>query len=423
MPIAPMATGHEMAPVKIIRSFERDTWYKSPWAKFITEITYDPFDTNAGGSNPPIDPKGQPILHYRDFSGNDHINIPFWQRLYGTGILGDLDLEGNEESMAVYRRFVALNALAHSVNVKDGPMSNLRLESMTADLMTQAQPALTRWFSDKLTEYITKAFYYGLSPNLTAAAVDGGLAETVRLHPNIYIADQGWMDWSATAATYQTTINAGLDTLDAAATAARKISAELLETVRNNLIKKRIAPAWSEDFGEFWYMYVHPDVFKQAWRDEDIRAANDSAFRGAMKGHPLLNTKGVLYYNDFIIVENMMAGVEVHPDGTNDEVIFGPANSAQNAELNWLNNYESTDAADRNLKANLIVGEGAMSIGQAGSMDIQVKQGAMKDYNRKSSVGATLVMGAVRNDNYDNIGTPTAVQNYTSAVLMTNSAE
>jgi len=265
---------------------------------------------------------------------------------------------------------------------------------------------------------MTRAFYFGFSDHITATVANGGDAITKRHHPNIYVADDGWMTRSATAATYEATIADALGDLDAAATDARAMNADLLNYLRSDMIKKRIQPTLKKDGKMFWLMKCHPDVMAQARNDSKIMEATKSAYQSGKLDHPLLNSTE-LFYNGFCLSEDISIGIEVHQTG-NTSVTYGPVSTGV-TELNGLQYYESTNAADQNLKVSAIIGEASLGVGQVNGMDMIVKDGAHKDYGRKSSVGATMIVGAARMEKYDNIASPTAVQNFASAVIATNS--
>ena len=419
--------GHELSPQVIARKTEADMWFRSPWGRFIADIVNDP-DRPMDALNRSTELDSKPIIKFTEFSseGTDTIFVPQIRRLTGEGILGDIQLEGTEENLAVYRAPVYVNAIAHAVNTSIGVMNDLRSKRIAQ--LREAAPALRRWFSDRLSwNVITNAFYRGFSTNILALAADGGLGIAERHHPNFYIANssneigaadvtENWVNWSGTAGTYLARIRTALAIIDDAVTDARSFSADLLEMLRPALVGRRIAPLVTKNGKEFWYLMVHPDVMSQARQDTRLVTATERAFTGRGMEDVIL-TGGELVYNGFVIVESIVGGVEINHAAT-PAVFYGPVDDVP-AYLNWLTNYRSSVAARRLLKASLVLGSGALGIGQLNRL--KMVPGDSTDYQRKGSVGATLITGASLLTYYDNIVTPTLSDNRGSAVIVTHS--
>ena len=88
-----------------------------------------------------------------------------------------------------------------------------------------------------LTDYFTRwqafqpgfAYVQGYSDNLVLPLLDGGLNKTRKSHMNTYIAGTGRIVWSATHATYEASVNAGMDLLTD--TASRYMSTTVIKNM------------------------------------------------------------------------------------------------------------------------------------------------------------------------------------------------
>ena len=184
---ATLASLGNLTPQAVTRITEKEMWYTNPWASFMGEIRND--NTHASGTSKVIMPTKSPITKFTQFKseGTDTLYVPRTKRLIGNGILGDLQLEGNEEDLATVQHPVYVNALAHAVNTKIGPMNTLRDSKIQS--MLQARPSLVDWYSDRLGWGISKAFYEGFDPGIIASAATGGRAIGKRHHPNFFVAE------------------------------------------------------------------------------------------------------------------------------------------------------------------------------------------------------------------------------------------
>ena len=416
----------ELNPQAIAPLTEAEAWFDSYWWPYIGEI-------QKGGQNPTgvsskgMRPQEMPLVKYSQFapSNTDTVYVPQLQHLIGTGVYGDLDLEGSEEDMDIFNHELKINALAHAVNTRTGPMNTLRAKQVA--MMQAARPLLRQWFSNKMSWEITQAFYKGISPNIAATAITGGLAGTQRDHPNIFVpgivgtanVTDGWVDYDPTAATYMARVAVAINAQNNALTDARKFSADLLDVLRPALTRKRLKPAFMQRGKKRWIILLNGDTMAQANADERIRTASDAAFSGKGFEHPMIEGSE-LYYNGFVLVENESVGLEVHQTA-DTTTIYGAVNAAETAHLNPLDNIVSTDSADRVIKASLILGGNAMSIGRVNTLEMVPKNGAYNDYKRKESVGGTLIFGAARAEWTTSLATRTEINNFGSALIFTNS--
>lgn len=415
--------GHlsEQSPQRIERQIEAEMWLESPWMPFIGEIVNKANQPVSGLASANI--PNTPIVKYTGFDSDhtDTIYIPQRRRLTGTPIYGDQDIKGQEESLSWYLGQLYVNAISKSVETKIGEMNELRSKHLRQ--AEQARQGLVEWYSDILTQQTTKAFYEGFSPNVRAAAAVGGLAIAKRDHPlfmaygsnALGVANQtaDWIDWSATAATYEDRIAVALAAMDGVNIPDTAFGSRMLTKLRRDLIVRRIFPTARIGGKQCWVIFCHPDAFNQALLDENIARATMAAYQGMKEDNPYI-AQGDLYYGNFIIKDNILIGQEVHQTGSTT-VLYGPVNAAEDTELNQIANLESTQSADRDMKVSLVIGRHALSMGQVGNLKT-------KSYDKdvfKEALGATKIWGAARMDTVDNVGTPTAVSQFGSAVIAT----
>lgn len=426
----------ELTPDIIARQLEIEAWLQSPWGKMVEEINIREGDLRAG--NIPIPMTSSPIKKYfSEFyaQGSDTMIVPQARRITNLGVTGDEELEGKEQNQEVYRHIIYVNQKRNAVNTTIGKMNDLRQRKLA--MAQQAKPSLRTWKSEWLTWYmISLAFYEGFSFHITQAAPNG-LAKTVHHHPNFWVAGNSgggsadWVTFHITDATYLGYICEALNTSKDALIAANKFSSEMLEKLKPALYLKKIAPIVTKNGFPFWKIYIHPDVMKQAREDTRIMEATGDAWNSHKLDDPYING-GSLYYNGFVIEEQMLIGTEVHygdddADTTFDTIMYGPVSGTSNdndeasgslVKLNALENLQSTTAAERELKASLVVGANALSYGQVQRSRFEFEDA---DYRHKKSVSIEFIGGASRADFDDNIASATLRENTSSAVIVTHS--
>lgn len=419
-----VVTAGYFTPDVVARMIEHEAWIKGVWGKMIgAEIRVKNGDfefQNEYDASKPV------VRYLSEFveKGTDRLILPQTRRLTEEGIYGDEQQSGKEETQAMYMSDLMVNLRGHAVNTHIGLMNDLR--GMKMRQAAEAKPQLSRWWSEVLEfDICTLAMYEGFSKNLTKSGNTPGI--TKRYHPNFYIADQGFVTWSATVQTYINSIVGatgvdGLAKLDDACTDARKMSADLLDKIRATLWLKNINPAATIEGMDYWLLYVHPRTYAQIRDDEKIMRTTESAFRGQGLKDPMLSG-AALYYNGFVIMENPLIAPEVHNDSTGTKrVFFGPVSGSEDtlAARNIHLYKESSTDAEKNLVCSLILGSDALSYGTAGGGKMVPK---VDTYDSKESIAFKIITGASRRDWSDvamTHGSPTVSENTSSMVIVTN---
>ena len=158
----------------------KETWYNTFFSRFsgpVGKITDD-------NGNVKYEPSGKPIEVLNDFisEGRDNMLIPFLKDLTGAPVYGDTVLKGTGEELVMNWMRAYVNQYRKAVMKRSGSMSEQRAKIYK--LFEAAKPQLARWFAKYENQSIFRAFYEGVSPNLSAGTDDDGLGVSLRLNPN-----------------------------------------------------------------------------------------------------------------------------------------------------------------------------------------------------------------------------------------------
>lgn len=395
--ITSFARGEEANVVLLREVLEREAWVALFFARFAGFVTQDKVDGTKI-------PSGAPIEIDRSFAqeGSDSMLIPMLRRLTGTGVSGDAQLLGNEERMNIYYQMVYINQKRHGVKV-GGRTSNQRVKKFK--LIQKAQPLLSDWLAQWMEYSFIDTFFSGYSPHIRENTTTGGLyinSGAKILHPNWYNAGAGFATWSATAATYEGTVEDGVTGVTD--TSTDHMSASLLETLRIQAMTKKIMPI-DLGYGEpLWPMLIHPNQAKQLRQDTDYKAAAREALP-RMKENPLF-TGAMPPYAGIVPYERLFTpGVE--PNAGAGTVAVGATNP-----LSALDTY--------NVKGAILFGKSAVAHGWALGPYFDEED---EDYKNNKGVAVGLIAGSARADFKDNStdGSNTAVINQSSMIVCTYS--
>lgn len=431
-----VAHAAELSPEEI-RKLEFEAYHDTIWEGAMSEILVDK-DAIKGGVNQESVNVTKPIIKVRDLegAGGDTVMSPLALQLDATAVWGDADESGVAAvDTSLYPAVCYVNAIFAATPSKVGPMNSQRFQKAASGFEERelAKRQIRRWFSRWLSRYaITYPFYYRYSAHVAnqtdPATLTGGLNKGKVLHPQIHVAGsvsanttEGWVDWHATAATYKARAAVAAAAMDAeGVTANNALSAYLLDKLNTQMADKNLKWDYPNPHMEDCLAILcHPEAFAQARRDPEINRATQSAWRGGMFKDPIIKGDS-LYYNGFLLINSREAGVSVHSENGTTDLVFGPVAADGTTELDWTQNYQSTTAAMRNLKANIILGANALLLAQVGSMETTFHSGARSKL-RYEALHAQMVVGASRADYVDNVATPTAIKPQGSAILITNS--
>lgn len=126
----------------------------------------------------------------------DKITFPLRSPLTSAGVVGDGDLEGNEEAMTFYDWSMTLKSIGHAVR-GDGDLSDKRVQF---NVESQAKEALTIWMGRVIDYYVLCALS-GL------ASTDGNVAEAAPA------SDRKWVGGQTSAGVVSATANNRLSEL------------------------------------------------------------------------------------------------------------------------------------------------------------------------------------------------------------------
>lgn len=350
----------------------KETWYNTFWAKYAGFVDVS-IDDNG---NKKYQPSGNPIEILKDniTEGRDNILIPFLNRLTGDRVMGDTVLKGTGEELSMKWLRAYVNQWRKAVIKKSGNMSELR--SKIYKLYEEALPQLRRYFAEMENQDVFQAFYEGVSPNLSAATADDGLALDKRYHPNSYYhAGSGTITKMATTEG-QTPTAANIDS---AVSSASAMDTDALKALRVKCMNLRIPQMETKSGEKYWVLIVHPQTHSKLQNDSDYVNAQRYAYMGTSDVPEFSGVAG--YYAGFAIFEDIV-GIRGW-DTTNDD-FFGSDTSERIAPTDVTDNY-----------CSLVVGNSAM--GKAISTDLHFTY-EIDDHENTIEIGGAVTNGYNRSD-------------------------
>lgn len=273
----------------------REVEYNLFWSKFTGDVKQVSNDLNEGWQ-----PSGQIIENFTrpPQANGDNRLIPFLKNLIGDGVYGDGILSGTGEDMDMRWLRAYCNQLGKAVMKKRGNMEELRAELYK--LYDKAKPLLSDWWATKLNIEIFRAFYAGVSRNLSIGKASEGLGVYKRYHPNFYYhAGSGTLTAIGTEGKTKTASE-----LDSAVSSANgnNITCDALHSLRTLVIKLKIQPLETEQGHEFWPLILNSDQLASLKGIQEYQDAQKSAYTSKMLDSPLLNGFAG-YFDGFAIKE------------------------------------------------------------------------------------------------------------------------
>lgn len=380
---------------------KREAWRQLFFARFAGKTTQD--DT---GSRIP---SGMPIEVDQRFAeeGSDSLKVAMIKRLTGSGVWGDQQLKGNEERQNIYYQNVYINQFRHAVK-SGGRMSQQRMKKF--NLAAKYRPQLSDWLAQYMEVDFWYAYLHGYSRHIMGGLSSGGYNITSGqkiCHPNFYGAGDGFATWSATAATYEGTVeNTVTGVTD---TSTDHFTTSLLEALRVEVQDKNIAPMVTEDGYEFYPMIVHPRQMKQIRTDSTWAAAQRDANGMKSLKNPIFNG-ACGHYAGFALYERILTP-SVDPDAGGSTVEFGYPTAT----------FGLSALTDHARKVGLIFGAGSLAMGWATGPYFDEDD---EDYKNLRGVAIGQISGCARAEYKDDStdGSNTDVINQSSIAFCTYSA-
>ena len=366
------ATQAFIANIAILETkFRHETWYNTMWGEFfrgsVKKLTDDNGNEDFVLSGKPIETLTEPMK-----KGRDNILLPFTRRLTGLPVLGDTQEKGTGEEMTNWWLRSYLNQERKAVTEMEGEMSNQR--QLIYKMMEKALPQLSDWWSQWINQNIYRAYYEGLSYNLSTTNTDEGLGIYKRYHPNWYVNDGGVL--TAVGTDGQTKTAAELDT--AVGNCDTDMGTDILSQFRRQLMKLRIPKLRTEKGFQYWILIVHPDTGASLLADSSNQVR--SAFQSAQDRHPEL--RGAIgMIGGFVIFEDL---VGIRGWDTTNDVFFGLAEAEVFTYSTVTDNFNS-------------IAIGASSMGHAVGRDLRFTR-EVDDHENTVEVGSALMHGFNRPD-------------------------
>lgn len=284
-------------------------------------------------------------------------------RLSGSGVTGDNELEGNEESMLSYSEQVAIDQIRNAVRLT----GKLDAQKVIYDQIKIARENLRVW----MKEFLAKQIFFKLGgvTNTTLVDTNGVVVGTRCAWANTpdYIPDAD--EAAGTGARYLCAETTGTDaiavddtmTLDLVTKAATKAK----------LANPRIQPL-SGPGGDFYVMYLHPLCARDIKLSSDWKTAQQNA-RVRGESNPVFHSALGLW-DDVLLLENeYVPWLDVSVAG----------NSFRGAAT-------GTDCAQDTAR-NLLCGRQAILMAQASNPDALVVE--QFDYGNKDGVACSFIGG------------------------------
>ena len=403
------------------KRMQKESWHNTFWNKFSGDVEVNQ-DENGQKD---FKLSGKPIEMLTQFieEGRDNLLLPFLLDLVGAGVHGDTTLKGTGESMSTKWSRVYVNQMRKAVWKREGKMSEQRQKALR--LFEQAQPLLSRWFTKVWNQEVARAYYEGLSQQLSFTNATDGLGIYKRYHPNFYgatgVGSTGVLKVAGTEG--QTPTAAELDT-SVGLVAGLVMTAKLLQAWRIKLLTLKIPQMVIEGGQKFYPIVMHPTSIAKLMNDTTFVAAQRAAYTGHMLKMPELS--GAQYfYNEFAIYEDI-ASIRGWDD-TNGGFFEDDDGSPMTKELNPTEIVDNT--------CSIVFGASSMARGIASRLQFTEE---IDDHGNTQEIGGAIIDGfnrvewAAEADAYETTGdlfrknttggvaSGLACLNTSSAILMTD---
>lgn len=280
------------------KELEKESWYNTFWAPFSGNVDL----STLPNGNISKRPSGKPIEILNSFieDGRDNMLIPFLKRLTGAPVYGDTVVKGTGEQQVMNWLRAYINQHRKAVESKSGTMAYQRQKIYK--LMEAAKPQLVEWLAQYENQEVSRAFYEGVSRNLSQGVAYDGLGLVKRYHPNFYYNDGNVLTTAGTEKYTKTATQ-----LDTAVSATdEELNTTIMRQLRIKAMNLRIPQLVTKNTGQkYWAMLAHPTQVDMLLADTDYKASSREAY-STMKDNPEM--QGLVgYWMGFAIFEDIVA--------------------------------------------------------------------------------------------------------------------
>lgn len=220
------------------------------------------------------------------------INMGLSKKMSGDGVVGNAELEGNEEKINYYNDDVSIDQIRNAARL-DGELDEQR---SAQDLYADAKDKTITW----ITEYLENQMFMKMAgiTSTDLVRVDGSTVYSGRATwsntPNIVpVADEA----AGTGARYICADASGLDSL-----ATTDIMTTTLITrarVKASLADPKLIPI-RVDGGDYYVMFIHP------WQEADLKTAASSTWAQAQREAQTRGDKNPIFTGSLGIWDNVI---------------------------------------------------------------------------------------------------------------------
>ena len=421
---------HDLNVEILNAKLQKEAWYNTFWSNIAGDV--GTVDTNGIPQRKLVPNKAIQILREFVPEGRDNMLLPMILDLDEPGVFGDSPLIGTGEEMALKYLRIYINQYSKAVIKKSGNMANQRLKMY--NIMEQAMPQLSKYFTKWHSQNVFASFYLGGSLPLVTGTASGGYGLKPRWHPNQYcqtsadgvLATIGTEYYSKTAAEVGTGV-------DACATVMGYKSFLALRALIDE--KLLIEPLLLDGGDPFWVFITNPYTYNLILQDSVIQPAMNAAFTSKMSEHPLFTGREFMYFNGFAIIKDPIGIRSLDKDdssGTDAELFSDLQAGNNNMSKGWMTPCTPGSA---HATGNLLIGANAIGMGVAEDIHftteeidhkrtIEVAAAEITGFNRSDFFSATDEgsVFSVNNSTMASVSTAYACKNQSSAIIWTADA-
>jgi hypothetical protein len=279
------------------KELAKESWFNTFWAPFSGNVDL----STLPNGNQIKRPSGKPIEILDSFieDGRDNMLIPFLKRLTGAPVYGDTVVKGTGEQQVLWWLRSYINQYRKAVEAKSGAMSYQRQKIYR--LMEAAKPQLVEWLAQYENQECSRAYYEGVSKNLSSAVSYDGLGLYKRYHPNFFYNVGNVLTEAGTAG--KTKIASDLDS--AVAATDEELNTTIMRQLKIKAMNLKIPQMVTRNGYKYWVMLAHPTQTDMLLADTDYQASSRESYSGLKDNDEM---KGlVAYWQGFAIFEDIVA--------------------------------------------------------------------------------------------------------------------
>lgn len=395
-------------------------WWQIPiWAPMIGHIAgmkgkYPESVPLGAVQSKTLRPTGMPIEVLTDLRhmGGHELDIPMILPLRKKAIYGDKNAEGQEEDRDwVYLRSI-INQVRKAAKTRDGMMGELALHPKLV-------ARIWKNMKDEFVDYNRRwqgyapydAAYRGHSDNILAPKADGGLGHVIlqASHPNFYVAGQGKVTWSDTAATYESNVATALDNL----TSADVMNTQVIRNAKLLGGRHRITPVMVAGKKVTGVMVINDAQASQLFDDDLFTKVAVALVQKNGEDSPFLTGEVYLWEGVLLLVDMNNPGIWTNGDSSYDST---------RGTINYgVDNPMDNPIMETDRKLAIYFGASFILCGHTVPLGFKNRS---DDYDNVRGEASYTVVGYNRADRYDNdgfLGTGKFIENTSSLAIATYS--